>query len=210
MLAPFFAQGVYKAIIFGANSMMASALRRHEDEKMSLGKQAICGSFAGGVNAFVVTPVELVRNRLQVQYESVSSGRTQYRGPWDCVTQIVRSEGLPAMWRGVDATLSRDAPGVALWFLAFQVALSSFPRAEGEKPPPWQVLGAGACGGVGFWVWALPLDTVKVGDTNVIHARNSSNDNHVTLSPPSVELDASRSNQPLQALIRLSEANSRS
>ena len=65
------------------------------------------------------------------------------------------------MWHGIDATLSRDIPGVALWFLSFQTVLRSFPRSEGEKPTTPQILVAGASGGVSFWLWALPLDTVK-------------------------------------------------
>lgn len=72
MLAPFLAQGVYKAVIFGANNALSRVLRKG-DEPLSPAQQALCGSFAGGANAFVVTPVELVRNRLQVGARIVGS-----------------------------------------------------------------------------------------------------------------------------------------
>jgi hypothetical protein len=69
MAAPFLAQGVYKAVIFSVNSAVAKMLK-NGDEPLSLAKKAICGSVAGAANSVVVTPVELVRNRLQVNVQT--------------------------------------------------------------------------------------------------------------------------------------------
>jgi hypothetical protein len=49
---------------------------------------------------------------------------------------------------------------VGLWFTFFNVSLQAL-TPEGEKPGTPQLLLAGASGGIGFWVAALPLDTVK-------------------------------------------------
>ncbi|KAH8062266.1 hypothetical protein JL722_3180 [Aureococcus anophagefferens] len=63
LLVPLLAQGAYKAIMFG----VYGACRRRVTE--STGRSELkpseifaCGAVAGGANAFVLTPVELVRN----------------------------------------------------------------------------------------------------------------------------------------------------
>ena len=63
------------------------------------------------------------------------------------------------MWQGLDATIVRDFCGVGLWFTFFHVSLHHL--AGDEPPSATQLLLAGASAGVGFWVAALPLDTVK-------------------------------------------------
>ena len=93
--APFVAQGVYKGVIFGVNSTLTQALSR-EGQPLSLWQKALCGATAGACNTLVVTPVELVRNRLQVQYQ----GKAQYSGTVDCIRQIVRQGGVVGLLDG--------------------------------------------------------------------------------------------------------------
>ena len=54
--------------------------------KLSAGEQAIAGLGAGVVVSFVATPVELLKGRLQVQYDSATK---LYTGPIDCAKQLV-------------------------------------------------------------------------------------------------------------------------
>jgi solute carrier family 25 carnitine/acylcarnitine transporter 20/29 len=91
---PFLAQGVYKGVIFSANTTIGSLIKTPGKE-LSLWQKALCGSIAGAINSFVVTPVELVRNRLQVQYSA--DGKPQYKGSLDCMQQIVKERGITGM-----------------------------------------------------------------------------------------------------------------
>lgn len=43
------------------------------DEPLNLWQLALAGSWAGFVNSFVVSPVELVKTRLQIQYNAPTS-----------------------------------------------------------------------------------------------------------------------------------------
>lgn len=120
------------------------------------------------MNALVVTPVELVRNRLVV-----SQGA--YSGPRDCVGQAWRRGGFRGLWIGLLPTLCRDGPGVGAWFLAFAAGkdgllawkksakgLRGGGRESGEeKLGVGGLLLAGSGAGVAFWTVALPFDTVK-------------------------------------------------
>ncbi|KAJ0408991.1 hypothetical protein P43SY_002870 [Pythium insidiosum] len=119
-LPPFFSQAVYKSVIFTVSSRLRNDVLPScsvlqpvlTPSSISL----ISGAVAGGLNAFLVTPVELVRNRLQVQYENDRATR-RYRGTAHCVTQVLKQEGLLAFWRGLSTTVLRDSLGVACYFL---------------------------------------------------------------------------------------------
>ena len=127
---------------------------------------AAAGCVAGIVNSFILCPVELVTVRLQVQNMSQSSGgstlqRTNYRGPIDCLRQIVAEEGLARVFTGIRPTMAREAVGVTCWFSAYEAARRSCQRWTGADPIGWQVALCGMFGGVSFWAVAFPLDVVK-------------------------------------------------
>jgi len=157
---PFAAQAVYKAIMFSAYKGATTRLRPWTGN--SGWTTFLAGSFAGGVNSFVVTPVELIRNRLMVQYHSTSS-KPLYSGPIDCVRQVIQQDGVVGMWKGLTPTLLRDIPGVGVWYLSYELTrVALTPKGQSSANLPfWKLLIAGGMGGVAFWTVALPLDSVK-------------------------------------------------
>ena len=197
LLYPVCAQGFYKAVMFGAYGAAQRAVRSatatgagaagpggggSNNAPLSLPQLFFCGGFAGGVNAVVLTPIELVRNRLQVQYgagaggpggdaaASSGSARRRYRGPNDVVARALREEGgARALWRGLGATLARDVPGVGCWYCGFEFAkrrrIASKQRQQAGASSAAlrlpELMACGAFGGVCFWTVAFPFDTVK-------------------------------------------------
>lgn len=160
--APLGAQAVYKAVIFSVNGATRKFITSN-DLAPSGWVVPISGGIAGAANAAVVTPVELVRNRLQMQYAGVNGTQSaQYRGPIDVVKHVVRTRGFSGMYTGYLPTVMRDGPGMALFFLAFDAAkrgmLGSGFVDRMELP---HVVLAACCSGISFWSWALPVDTVK-------------------------------------------------
>ncbi|GLE07377.1 hypothetical protein PINS_up017539 [Pythium insidiosum] len=162
-LPPFFSQAVYKSVIFTVSSKLrndvlptCSSLQPFlTPSSVSL----ISGAVAGGLNAFLVAPVELVRNRLQVQYESNRATR-RYHGTVHCITQVLKQEGFFAFWRGLSTTVLRDSLGVACYFLGFDFAKRHL-TASRQLNDTSVLLAAGAFGGISFWAIALPFDTIK-------------------------------------------------
>lgn len=54
----------------------------------------------GGVNSLLVTPVELVRTRLMLQFDrDPRSNPSSVKGPVDCIRRIVRRSGVRSMWQ---------------------------------------------------------------------------------------------------------------
>ena len=81
---------------------------------------------AGGLVAFVLTPMELIKSRLQVQTTAPSgavAGKRAYAGPIDCITKSIRYEGFSVLYRGHMATVLREVPGTAAWFGVYELVV---------------------------------------------------------------------------------------
>jgi len=163
MSFPLFAQGLYKAVMFSSFDAAKRFLTKQRPDGMPapLSKLELfaSGGFAGAVNSFVVTPVELVRNRLMVQYKN--AGPAVYRGPVDAVQQILRTTGITGLWKGQVSTLCRDVPGVGSWYFGNAIANEYFANKYPSSPKAPRSIVSGAFAGICFWLVALPLDTVK-------------------------------------------------
>eukprot|EP01087_Luapelamoeba_hula_P000021 TRINITY_DN10011_c0_g1_i1.p1 TRINITY_DN10011_c0_g1~~TRINITY_DN10011_c0_g1_i1.p1 ORF type:complete len:308 (+),score=26.84 TRINITY_DN10011_c0_g1_i1:306-1229(+) len=156
LASPLLAQAVQKSIMFGAYGT-AKRFIQVEGTTPHMWQLFACGAFAGSANTIVATPVELVRNRLMVQY---NKAETRYSGPVDCIKQIVRQEGLAGMWRGMWPTLCRDSIGVGAYYATFEWARRALTK-QGEAPSIWILMASGAMAGIGYWVTAFPQDTIK-------------------------------------------------
>ncbi|ETW02781.1 hypothetical protein H310_05272 [Aphanomyces invadans] len=153
---PFFSQAVYKSVIFSVQGRARSFMSTHMDRPSPLFLSTCAGAIAGGINAFLVAPVELVRNRLQIQQQDTANAK--YKGSIDVIRQVTKHEGPMALWKGLSCTITRDALGVAFYFVTFDCIKTVLPD---DWAPASRVLVAGASGGIAFWTIALPFDTVK-------------------------------------------------
>lgn len=100
--------------------------------QQSLSTYAISGGFGGFAVSHVLTPVELIKCRLQVQN---TPGQPQlYSGPWDCIKQTMKSEGLvKGLFKGHTATMLREVPGNMAWFGVYEYLSMLFTPAGGTK-----------------------------------------------------------------------------
>ncbi|KAJ3214434.1 hypothetical protein HDU67_001674 [Dinochytrium kinnereticum] len=63
---------------------------------LSLGQHSLAGLGAGLVVSFVATPVELLKGKLQIQYEG--KGKRAYNGPVDCAKKLVSGLAATTFW----------------------------------------------------------------------------------------------------------------
>lgn len=139
-------------------------------------KYYVSGAWSGVCVAFVLTPVELIKCRLQVQAGEASAAAVsfsatkaasgaRYAGPIDCATQIIKQEGVRGLWRGNGACLVREIPGNIAWFGGYELVVKAVQWGHGyerksEVPLAWSAL-AGSVAGVCYWGVPFPADTVK-------------------------------------------------
>lgn len=120
--------------------------------------KSACGGFSGFMASFVLTPVELVKCRLQV--ENISGGQlvaTQYG---KVIRSIIHNDGVMGLWKGLVSTIIREIGGTAIWFTTYEYTLGYF----GSKKPgltTTDYLFSGALAGVTFNLSMFPIDTIK-------------------------------------------------
>ncbi|KAJ3294122.1 hypothetical protein HK104_003901 [Borealophlyctis nickersoniae] len=141
-----------------------------KDEPLSLPQLALAGFLSGAVVSFVLTPVELVKCKLQVQDLNmpVTAHSPPYRGPISIISHTLREYGFRGMYRGHMGTFLRESGGGAAWFGTYELAVRHF--IESSRNPAvkhkddlstWQLMAAGALAGMAFNASLFPADVIK-------------------------------------------------
>ncbi|KAJ3108435.1 Ubiquitin-protein ligase E3B [Phlyctochytrium planicorne] len=136
---------------------------------LSIPQLCLCGFLSGAIVSFIMTPVELVKCKMQVQgvalHDSTSS-RPIYKGPWDIVQQTWKSRGFFGMYQGHTGTFLRESGGGAAWFGTYEFVCKKMidqdkTRRSKEDLSPWHLMGAGALAGMAYNLTLFPADVIK-------------------------------------------------
>ena len=91
------------------------------------------GILAGVMTSTATNPIWLVKTRLQLDKSSVEEGRKEvrkYRNSVDCVSQVLRREGIPGLYKGMSASYLGVAESTLQWMLYEQMKKSLARREE--------------------------------------------------------------------------------
>jgi solute carrier family 25 citrate transporter 1 len=128
----------------------------------------IAGLGAGVTEAVaVVTPMEVVKIRMQAQYHSLSDPLDvpKYRSAPHAALTVLREEGFGALYRGVSLTALRQGTNQAVNFTAyteFKAILQKWqPEFEGKNLPAYQTTFIGLISGAMGPFSNAPIDTIK-------------------------------------------------
>lgn len=91
--------------------------------------------------------------------DQVIGGR-RYTGMMDCGTAMVKEGGINSLYRGTVATLARDVPGSAAYFVAYEFFYSLL-RTRDNSISIGATLFSGGMAGVAMWSIAIPPDVIK-------------------------------------------------
>lgn len=159
------------------------------DTPLSLPALWFTGAFSGVFTSFILTPVELVKCKIQVPAESLPSvagsatdgvAKTVYRRPLTVIREVYRYGGIGGFWHGQVGTLIREAGGCSAWFgsketttkLLREYNIRTAKAKDDTTPaalealasdplPLWQQAVAGASAGMSYNFLFFPADTVK-------------------------------------------------
>ncbi|KAF8908433.1 mitochondrial carrier [Mucidula mucida] len=109
---------------------------------------------SGAVTSFLLTPIELVKCKMQVQMLSATHG-SKLPGPISVLTSIIRDTGFRGLWLGHTGTFIRETGGTAAWFGTKEAVATFLLREESTHAV------SGACAGAAFNIALFPADTVK-------------------------------------------------
>mmetsp|Transcript_19636 Transcript_19636/g.35402 ORF Transcript_19636/g.35402 Transcript_19636/m.35402 type:complete len:298 (-) Transcript_19636:173-1066(-) len=116
---------------------------------------ATAGALATVFNDAIMTPADCIKQRLQM------AGRC-YSGAISGTAQIIREEGVIALFRSFPATVITNVPYVAVQFGVYETAKKMLARmgAEEEETLVVQLIAGGLGGGFASAI-TTPLDVVK-------------------------------------------------
>ena len=119
-------------------------------------QKGLSGSFGGLAEACLLQPIDTIKTRLQLDHSG------QYRGIIDAGRQISRTEGVPALWKGV-------TPFATQLFLKYSLRFSSqaffagLLRDEHGRLSDGRRMLSGLCAGVSeALIIITPLETAKI------------------------------------------------
>jgi len=144
-----------------AKVLILKATPNRENAELSLGELGVAGFLSAVPATAVAAPVERAKVLLQVQGQG-ASGRA-YTGVLDVVKHLYKEGGIRSIYRGTGATLARDGPGSAAYFVAYEVTKKALTPA-GSSPGQLNlgaVIFAGGTAGVAMWALAIPPDVIK-------------------------------------------------
>mmetsp|Transcript_55082 Transcript_55082/g.128910 ORF Transcript_55082/g.128910 Transcript_55082/m.128910 type:complete len:317 (-) Transcript_55082:25-975(-) len=139
----------------------------------------LAGLGAEAVACIIFVPVDVVKERLQVQHKMITDSTQvpaatrpanalpQYAGSWDALRIIARSEGPLALYAGYAATLASFGPFSALYFAFYEQARHLVGWMQGategsQKLPAWGTMLSSAAAGALAGVITSPIDLAKL------------------------------------------------
>src|ERR1043165_8112608 len=144
----------------------------------------LAGGLSGTTASFFLTPIELIKCKLQVQetftygggissnLDSKSAG-PRYTGPWSVITHTLKNHGISGFYRGHSGTVTRETFGTAAWFSTYEfisrLYISNRTSSSLEKGrnitkndlSAIELMSAGACAGMAYNLLVFPVDSIK-------------------------------------------------
>ncbi|KAJ5112076.1 hypothetical protein N7532_000121 [Penicillium argentinense] len=168
--APMTGAAVETSCLFFSYRIIQDALRATvypDVEHLPFAALLLSGAASGSVTSLALTPIELIKCKMQVPVQSFGQ---QAPRPLTLVAEVFRQEGLMGFWRGQLGTLIRETGGSAAWFGGYE-AVSSFFRSYNISSSPsqqpsdtlhvYQQMIAGATAGISYNFLFYPADTIK-------------------------------------------------
>eukprot|EP00698_Gefionella_okellyi_P016330 TRINITY_DN4671_c0_g1_i2.p1 TRINITY_DN4671_c0_g1~~TRINITY_DN4671_c0_g1_i2.p1 ORF type:complete len:232 (+),score=23.51 TRINITY_DN4671_c0_g1_i2:330-1025(+) len=158
MSSPLTTVPIVNAIVF-ASYGQAQAWLAQPGEPLGWRSTFLAGAYAGLVNSVIVGPVELIKTKLQLQFEA---DKKSARGPIAVCRHMLKVHGARSFFKGMTATVLREVPAYGFQFVVYDATKRLL---AGPNPPdllaPIPLMVAGGVGGFAAWVFSYPQDVVK-------------------------------------------------
>ncbi|KAK7632765.1 mitochondrial carrier domain-containing protein [Phyllosticta citricarpa] len=170
--APLVGAAVENASLFFSYRLCQEALQKHvlgPATPVPFSGLLLCGAVSGAFTSMLLTPIELVKCKMQVPLET-SSGQVRRMGPLGVMANVYRHQGIAGFWHGQMGTLIRETGGSAAWFGGYEgMALffrglrekSGSSKSKDDPLPIHQQMACGAMAGMSYNFLFYPADTIK-------------------------------------------------
>ncbi|KAJ4372287.1 mitochondrial ornithine carrier protein [Neocucurbitaria cava] len=139
-------------------------LKRHPEKDLPYSGMLYCGMVAGAITSLFLTPIELVKCKVQVPLET-PNGVVRAPGILGTIASIYRHQGILGYWHGQFGTFIRETGGGAAWFGGYEGMKMLFKQSNDSKNdddlPVWQRMVSGSVAGAAYNFAFYPADTIK-------------------------------------------------
>lgn len=143
-------QAFILAAAFASNAFMIRILAANAHATVL--QLTLAASFSGFITTFLVIPIE----RMKVIMQSDKTAR--FDNYLSCAIHVIKVDGLQGLlFRGFDATLMREVPGYALYFVIYELLKRGVGVRLGKLAP----LLCGGAAGILSWIPIYPFDVCK-------------------------------------------------
>ena len=112
----FISYGFFKRI-FGVKGSRIRFLMLIDAEHITFSQMLFSSMGAGATISILLTPVELLKCRLQVeQSQPKSVKKTTSLG---VIRNVLKTDGFQGLFRGLSLTLLREVPGTSIWMIVY-------------------------------------------------------------------------------------------
>jgi len=166
--APLLGSVMENAVLFVAYGRIQKLIQGESETPLSVTQLSFSGALAGMAVSAVLTPVELIKCKIQIHSKS-------YKGPIDCAIKTIRATGLRGLYKGHAATFARESCGGAAWFGVYEFTCRHLSGSTSkDNLSPASLMFAGALSGIAYNTVLFPADVVK----SQIQADNSGDRNY--------------------------------
>lgn len=114
---PLLSVPIVNSVVFGAYAQANSFLGNQTSFKNGI----LAGAYAGLINTVVVTPIELIKCKMQVQSHNKEIGRDiRFKNSFECFKFVLKNEGIKGLYVGNVASIYREIPAYAAQFAAYE------------------------------------------------------------------------------------------
>lgn len=140
-------------------------LKKHPEKDLPYVGMLYCGMVAGAITSIFLTPIELVKCKMQVPLEKPGGIITAPTIP-GVIASIYRHQGLAGYWHGQLGTFIRETGGGAAWFGGYEGMKILFKSRDesiesDEDLAVWQRMVSGSAAGAAYNFMFYPADTIK-------------------------------------------------
>ncbi|XP_058732646.1 mitochondrial arginine transporter BAC2-like [Vicia villosa] len=165
MAVPLASVGFQNAMIFQSYSIFTRICSPSisSNGPPSLVNVVLGGLGAGAIQSMLMSPVELVKIRMQLQKNVDNFSENKKNTPLILAKNIWKNEGLCGIYRGFGITVLRDAPALAFYFGAYEYTrekLNPGCRDSCQESVHTMFI-AGGVAGIASWIFNYPTDVIK-------------------------------------------------
>lgn len=112
------------------NHLKRDVFGESQTKKLGVLQLLTAGAIAGMPAAYLTTPCDVVKTRLQVE---ARKGEAVYSGVIDCAKQVYREEGFKAFFKGGPARIMRSSPQFGFTLAGYEVLSNLLPMPGSEE-----------------------------------------------------------------------------